>query len=65
LRSGARQAYLVPKHEIALERFALGDGEDVLRINSTERVSETQTKSAVGHWKVMRTVVPGKIWELW
>ena len=65
LRSGARKAYLVPRHEIALAAFDLEDGGDVLRRNDTGRLVATQTRSAVGHWNVMRTVVPGKIWELW
>lgn len=65
LRSGARKAYLVPKHEILRGEFELEDMEDVLRANGTQRLVETQSRSAVGHWNVMRTVVPGKIWELW
>lgn len=65
LRSGARKAYLVPKHEILREEFDLKDVGDVLRANNTAMLEETQQKSAVGHWNVMRTVVPGKIWELW
>jgi hypothetical protein len=64
LRSGARKAYLVPRHEIGMATFDLEDAGDVLRANDTGRLEETQRRSAVGHWKVMRTVVPGKIWEL-
>ena len=64
LRSGARQVYLVPKHEIELSTFDLEDMEDVLRRNDTSRLVETQSKSAVGHWNVMRTVMPGKVWEM-
>ena len=26
---------------------------------------EWHEESALGHWKVMRTVIPGEIWELW
>jgi len=65
LRSGARKVYLVPEHEIGLDAFDLENMEDVLRLANRERLVETQMKSAVGHWEVMRTVVPGKIWELW
>lgn len=65
LRSGARKAYLVPKHEILRGQFDLEDMRDVLRANDTATLEETQRKSAVGHWNVMRTVVPGKVWELW
>lgn len=55
----------MPQHEIDLSTFNLEDMDDVLRKNNTEKLTETQRKSAVGHWNVMRDVVPGKIWELW
>jgi len=32
------------------------------------RLAELQTwqlQSAVGHWKIMRTVLPGAVWENW
>lgn len=67
LGSGARRRYLMPEHEIFAEAF-LGeesDPSDVLRANETERLSEWQKKSAVGHWEVMRTVLPAWIWEKW
>ncbi|KFY11669.1 hypothetical protein V492_04338 [Pseudogymnoascus sp. VKM F-4246] len=65
LRSGSRKAYLVPQHEILRDEFDLEDMGNVLRSNDTVALEETQRRSAVGHWNVMRTVVPGKIWELW
>lgn len=65
LRSGARKAYLVPQHEILRKEFDLEDVWDVLRANDTASLEATQRRSAVGHWNVMRTVVPGKVWELW
>ena len=65
LGSGARQEYMMPKIEIPLETVDTLDMSDVLRVNNTMRLTETQRKSAVGHWRVMRTVLPPKIWELW
>lgn len=65
LGSGARQEYMMPKIEIPLETVDRLDMSDVLRVNSTIRLTETQRKSAVGHWRVMRTVLPPTIWELW
>lgn len=66
LKSGARKAYLMPKHEIEGGVFSEqeGDGE-VLSRNDTGRLEKWQRRSAVGHWKVMRTVLPSEIWESW
>jgi hypothetical protein len=36
-----------------------------LSSNDTERFRGWQEKSAMGHWAVMRTVLPEKIWEDW
>jgi hypothetical protein len=66
LGSGARRQFLMPRHEIQEEAFweQEGDG-DVLRKNDTERIVDWQTKSALGHWSVMRTVLPVGVWENW
>jgi hypothetical protein len=65
LESGARQAYLMPSHEIDAREFSQ-DGEVPLLTRSTiPRLKESQMKSAVGHWNVMRTVIPPSVWELW
>lgn len=65
LGSPSIKAYLVPKFEIPLEGIDISDLSDVLRMNNTRRLAETQKKSAMGHWRVMRTVLPPKVWELW
>ncbi len=72
LGSGARQGYLVPQHEISLESILTEAEEvldredwDVLTRENRGRLKETQKKSAIGHWRVMRTVLPEKVWELW
>jgi hypothetical protein len=65
LGSGAREAFLLPRHEVALsaENFDL-DGE-VLRIGKTKQLEAWHRQSAIGHWKVMRTVMPSTVWENW
>jgi hypothetical protein len=65
LGSGARRAFLVPRHELAIsaENFDL-DG-DVLKIGQTKQLEKWHTQSAIGHWKVMRTVMPSVVWENW
>jgi hypothetical protein len=66
LGSGARRQFLKPKYEIEAGIFEEreGDGE-VLSSNDTLRLTEWQQKSAVGHWRVMRTVLPDEIWQSW
>lgn len=66
LNSHARRKFLVPKHEIFREQFALKESDGgILRSNNTKRFEAWQQKSAVGHWAVMRNVLPDKIWQDW
>jgi hypothetical protein len=75
LGSRARRAFLLPKHEVTEEMLKMGvDGTEVvekegeggiLRSNETERFVAWQQQSALGHWAVMRTVLPGWVWEEW
>ncbi|KAH8665826.1 spermine/spermidine synthase family protein-like protein [Tricladium varicosporioides] len=66
LGSRARKMFLVPRHEVegsVLEERE-GDG-GVLWKNGTERFQGWQEQSALGHWAVMRTVLPEWVWEMW
>ncbi|PMD48112.1 spermine/spermidine synthase [Hyaloscypha variabilis F] len=66
LGSGARKMFLLPTHEVDQSVFALEESDGgILRRNDTERFRGWQEKSAMGHWAVMRTVIPEKIWEDW
>ena len=68
LGSQARRYHLLPKHEIQASYFKgrNGDGElQVLKAGQTERLEADQKESAVGHWGIMRTVLPDVIWENW
>ena len=63
LGSGAREEYLVPRHEIMPEEFAREGS--VLRSGKTHELEKWQAQSALGHWRVMRTVLPDAVWENW
>lgn len=63
LGSGARKEFLLPKHEIMADMF--DTTVDVLKSGKTKELERWQAKSAIGHWKVMRTVLPDAIWENW
>ena len=70
LGSQARRFHLLPKHEIAYSFFAgrTGDGDGkvkILRKGKTQALEVWQRESAVGHWGIMRTVLPDVIWENW
>ena len=66
MNSGARRMFLVPRHEIDPAVFATGEGAgELLFKNATDRFLPWQQESALGHWGVMRTVLPPEIWEAW
>ncbi|OTB00291.1 hypothetical protein M426DRAFT_324434 [Hypoxylon sp. CI-4A] len=66
LGSLARKAYLFPKHEVDQSAFsATAEGAGILRVNETEKLAKWHDQSALGHWAVMRTVLPTHIWENW
>ncbi|RMZ74996.1 hypothetical protein DV737_g5547, partial [Chaetothyriales sp. CBS 132003] len=61
LGSGARLQFLVPKFEVMHSEFER-DG-DLLTENNVKVVEKWQAQSAVGHWRVMRNVLPDVVWE--
>lgn len=66
LGSLSRRAYLFPKHEVDESSFAATAADaGILRVNETEKLAEWHDQSALGHWAVMRTVLPKHVWEQW
>ncbi|KAK4158411.1 polyamine aminopropyltransferase [Chaetomidium leptoderma] len=66
LNSPSRRAFLLPQHEVRETDFVDGEeGEGILRRNETERLVKWHAISALGHWTVMRTVLPEVVWEAW
>lgn len=69
LNSFARREFLEPTHEVRAEDFLAAADEDedgvLLRANETEVVTKSHRTSARGHWSIMRTVLPGVVWEKW
>jgi len=61
----SRKTYLYPQHEIDLEQYwgkSKGDWM-VLEESNIHELDAWQKASAVGHWAVIRTVVPDRVWE--
>ncbi|KAI9772722.1 MAG: hypothetical protein M1840_000317 [Geoglossum simile] len=69
LGSHARRSYLWPKHEVDQKIFQAENGEEqmgVLKEGKTmQMLQKWQEHSALGHWAIMRTVIPDKVWENW
>ncbi|KIW16876.1 hypothetical protein PV08_04066 [Exophiala spinifera] len=67
LGSGARREYMMPRHEIAASAFNNSGtvDVDVLQSGNTKLLEKYQAQSAIGHWRVMRTVLPDVVWEMW
>ncbi|KAK3303336.1 S-adenosyl-L-methionine-dependent methyltransferase [Chaetomium strumarium] len=66
LNSPSRQHFLLPQHEVREADFVEGkEGEGILRRNETGRLVKWHEMSALGHWAVMRTVLPEVVWEAW
>lgn len=65
LESRARQYFLEPKHEVSMTELLGDDSSVVLMKNNTDSMEEWHTASAVGHWAIMRTVLPPQVWQWW
>ncbi|KAM0562813.1 hypothetical protein ACHAPJ_001653 [Fusarium lateritium] len=65
LRSQVRKALLYPKYEVKESEFLESDATNVLYKNHTSEVTKWHQESASGHWKIMRSVLPDKVWEQW
>jgi hypothetical protein len=65
LQSSARREFLYLKNEIPETAMLVGDDEDILRRNETEKLVKWHEKSALGHWALMRIAIPAMVWERW
>jgi hypothetical protein len=65
MKSRLRHVFLEPHHEIPESAWLEDDDKSILAKNSTGKVTKLHQKSAIGHWTIMRTVIPAKVWELW
>lgn len=68
LGTRARRNYLLPRHEIDAaifeQSFEQGNLE-ILKRGHTAKLEVFHKNSAVGHWGIMRDIVPDAIWENW
>lgn len=67
LGSPARRQHLMPVNEmddVDINDVMKGNGR-VLRKGQTDWLRTSQMRSAIGHWYVMRKVLPDIVWENW
>ena len=68
LGSQARKRHLLPKHEIEesyFDRVSLAKETTMVRRGQMKLLEAYQRGSALGHWRIMRTVLPDFVWENW
>jgi hypothetical protein len=65
LKSQSRKQYLLPQHEVPDSAFLTGPEVGIVRKNSTALLANWHSQTGIGHWNVMRMVVPESIWESW
>lgn len=73
LNSPSREAFLLPKFEVTdddLLRAVHGNVQEaqklgILRKNETAVLEKWQVESALGHWEIMRGVLPEVVWVNW
>ena len=65
LNSKTREHFLVPAHEVFDVDFRSTEEPRLVRNNDTEQLSKWHEQSGLGHWTVMRRVIPASVWENW
>lgn len=65
LQSRTREHFLPPRNEVFDTDFKAAGEVKTLRNNDTAALEKYHETSALGHWEVMRTVLPDFVWESW
>lgn len=66
LGSQARKSYMYPRREIDSNIFDIADestDQRILEVGKTSILEANHVPNAIGHWKIMRNVLPAKVWE--
>lgn len=63
--SEMREEFLRLEHEVPQSALLSGEGASVLHKNDTGALVALHEKSVLGHWTIMRTVMPAWVWERW
>lgn len=66
LGSQARKSYMYPRREIDSSIFEIADDstdQRILEVGKTSILEANHVLNAIGHWNIMRNVLPAKVWE--
>jgi hypothetical protein len=57
----------LPRFEVSIEEVLRGSGEEGGKgeTGSRKEQEKERRQSALGHWKIMRGVLPDEVWENW
>ncbi|KAF2492788.1 hypothetical protein BU16DRAFT_620113 [Lophium mytilinum] len=61
----AKRAHLMPQAKLEIGFGLEVDREKVLKRGETAKLEQFQNKGALSHWRIMRTVLPDAVWEMW
>ncbi|KAF2114146.1 S-adenosyl-L-methionine-dependent methyltransferase [Lophiotrema nucula] len=63
----ARQNFLRPKDELEVgyEFRSVESGGSVMKMSGVGELEKWHKQGAVSHWRIMRTVLPDGVWEMW
>ena len=65
LGSGARKDFLMPQLEVDAGTFRVDNAVNITEKQAIKTLARSQEKSRLGHWRVMRNVMPATVWENW
>ncbi|KAF2681752.1 S-adenosyl-L-methionine-dependent methyltransferase [Lentithecium fluviatile CBS 122367] len=60
----ARRNFLQPKADLEI-RYEPEEGGQVMGMADVGELEKWHKQGAVSHWRIMRTVIPDGVWELW
>jgi hypothetical protein len=60
----ARSNYLVPREELEIV-YDMDNSAAVMKRADVGELEKWHNQGAVSHWKIMRTVLPDGVWEMW
>ncbi|KAF2124314.1 hypothetical protein P153DRAFT_371166 [Dothidotthia symphoricarpi CBS 119687] len=64
LGSIARQNFLQPRPELEV-KYSYESGDQVMGRGDVGELEKFHEQGAVSHWRIMRTVLPSGVWEMW
>ncbi|KAK3945558.1 polyamine aminopropyltransferase [Diplogelasinospora grovesii] len=65
LNSPTREQFLYPRFEVKDADFRARGNDGILTKDDTQKLVKWHEKSALGHWAIMRDIIPSFVWINW